>query len=69
MWIFTLWIPLSWVSEPFRQDIGQISTLQVFFIIQNIFIMKNVTDFRETVETGVDPRLKSLSDVRSSFIL
>ena len=40
-----------------------------FFIVQNIFIMKKVTDFRETVETGVDPRLKSLSNVRSSFIL
>ena len=31
--------------------------------------MKNVTDFRETVETGVDPRLKRLSNVRSSSIL
>ena len=31
--------------------------------------MRKVTDFRETVETGVDPRLKSLSNVRSSFIL
>ena len=31
--------------------------------------MKKVTDFRETVETGVDPRLKSLSVFRSSLIL
>ena len=28
-----------------------------FFFYQNIFIMKNLTDFRETVETSVDPRL------------
>ena len=33
-----------------------ISTWKVFFY-QNIFIMKNLTDFRETVETSVDPRL------------
>ena len=26
-------------------------------VIKNIFIMKNLTDFRKTVETGVDPRL------------
>ena len=30
----------------------------MFFIIKNIFIMKNLTDFRKTVETGVDPRLQ-----------
>ena len=29
----------------------------MFFIIKNVFIMKNLTDFRKTVETGVDPRL------------
>ena len=33
-----------------------ISTWKVFFY-QNIFIMKNLTDFLETVETSVDPRL------------
>ena len=33
-----------------------ISTWKVFFY-QNIFIMKNLTDLRETVETSVDPRL------------
>ena len=49
--------PLSWVSESFRQDIGQFSTWKVFFIIKNIFFRKNVTDFRKTVKTGVDPRL------------
>ena len=32
---------------------GQISTWKVFFIINNIFIMKNLTDFRKTVEAGV----------------
>ena len=28
-----------------------------FFIIKNIFIMKNLTDFCKMVETGVDPHL------------
>ena len=27
------------------------------FYYENIFIMKNLADFRKTVETGVDPRL------------
>ena len=31
--------------------------LQSVFILINIFNMKNVTDFRKTVETGVDPHL------------
>ena len=33
------------------------SNLQSVFIIWSIVIMKNVTDFRKTLETGVDPRL------------
>ena len=48
---------LSWVSESFRRDyFGQFlpsdEALQL-----NISIMKNLTDFRKTVETGVDLRL------------
>ena len=31
--------------------------LESFFVIKNIFIMKNLTDFGKTVETGVDPYL------------
>ena len=31
--------------------------LESVFVIKNIFIMKNVTDFPKTVETGVDPCL------------
>ena len=31
--------------------------LESFFIIKNIFVMKNPTDFGKTVETGVDPCL------------
>ena len=31
--------------------------LESVFIFKNIFNMKNVTDFRKTVETGVDPHL------------
>ena len=48
----------SWVSESFSQDIGRILTWKVFFM--KIYLsMKTLTDFRKTVETGVDPRLKS----------
>ena len=50
--------PLSWVSESFRRDVGQILTWKMCFIIKNIFIMKNLTA-RKTVGAGVDPRLCS----------
>ena len=49
--------PLSWVSELFRQDIGQIFNLESVLTIKNKFIMKNVTNFRKKGETGVDLRL------------
>ena len=62
-WILTPQSPLSWVSEPFRQDIYwlskpfsrfQLGRFKVF--TKNISIMKYLTDFRKTVETGMDPR-------------
>ena len=55
--VFNSLSPLSWVFESLRQHIAQVSTWKVFFIIKNIFIMKNLTDFRKMVETGEDPRL------------
>ena len=33
--------------------------MESFFIIENIFLLKNLTDFGKTVETGLDPRLQS----------
>ena len=52
--------PVQFSSDKaFVQSIFQISSSKVFFI-ENIFIMKNLTDFRQTLETGVDPRLTSL---------
>ena len=36
--------------------------------IKNIFIMKNLTDFRKTVETGVDPRLRATNAVLADYI-
>ena len=64
--ILTSQSPLSWVSELFTQDIDQflllgwsLATWKVFSSIY-ISIMKNLTDFRKTVETGVDPRLCAL---------
>ena len=55
--ILTFWSPLSWVSESFRRDIGQISTWKFFFLWKDYLFMKNLTDFHKTVEAGVDPRL------------
>ena len=70
---------VSWVSEKFRQDICQILTSKVlFFFIKNIYsvFMKNLTDFRKTMETCLDPapdlqdsvsqNFKSLSSVNRS---
>ena len=58
-----------------RQDIGQFHSPQMkasksadnfisrfnleAFLIENIFIMKNLTDSCKTVETSVDPRLST----------
>ena len=35
--------------------------LESFLLIKNISIMKNLTDFRQTVVTGVRPRLTDIS--------
>ena len=58
--ILTSQSPLSWVSESFIQDnlasfISSDEALQL-----NISIIKNLTGFRKTVETGVDPPLTSM---------
>ena len=45
--VFNSLSPLSWVLESFGQDSAQVSTWEVFFIIKNIFITKNLTDFRK----------------------
>ena len=43
--------------------------LQSVFILKNIFNMKNVTDFRKTVETGVDPHLQRQRQRRPDLVL
>ena len=48
---------LSWVSESFKQDNLASSFSSDEALQLNISIMKNLNDFRKTVETGVDPRL------------
>ena len=42
-------------------------SLEVFFliVIKNILVMKNLTNFHKTEETGVDPRLTLLENPRS----
>ena len=37
-----------------------------FIIIKSMFIMKNLTDFRKTVETGVNPYLEKVNKPRAS---
>ena len=55
VWINFLLLNVSFPGFlSFRQNIGRISTWKVFFLKIVIFIMKNVTNFRKTVETGVD---------------
>ena len=65
---YSLKSPLLWVSESFRSDIGKNRSpwmkpcnLESFLLIKNISIMKNLTDFRQTVVTGVHPRLTDIS--------
>ena len=57
--ILTPLSPLSWVSESFRQDIGQFHAPRMKHLSNPFsrfqlgkFFMKNVTDFHKTVETG-----------------
>ena len=55
--IFLIFTPLS-PYPGFPSHLDRISTWKVFFIIKNIFIMKNVTNFSKMVETGVYPHVK-----------
>ena len=41
----------------------------MFLVIKNIFIKKNLTDFRKTVEAGVDPPLNYTAHERHSSCL
>ena len=63
---------LSWVYELFRQDIYwlskpfsrfQLGKFKVF-LIKIYLLWKNLTDFRKTVENGMDPR----SSLLRSFV-
>ena len=64
-WILTPQSPLSWVSvshsDRIRTDYPnhypEFNLESLKFFTKNIFIMKNLTDFRKTVETGMHPRL------------
>ena len=45
-------MPGNWKKKTFVQTIFESSI--IIIIIKNMFITKNLTDFRKTVETGVD---------------
>ena len=47
-------MPGNWKKKTFVQTIFQILTWKVLLIVKNMFTMKNLTDFRKTMETGVD---------------
>ena len=49
MWLMVIYSP--WM-KPYN--------LESFLFIKNVSIMKNLTDFRKTVKTGVDPRLTKI---------
>ena len=51
----TIFQPVNW--ERFIIIIIVIIIIIIIIIINNMFIMKNLTYFRKTVETGTDPRL------------
>ena len=50
-------MPGNWKKKTFVQTIFQISTWKALLLLKICFIMKNLTDFRKTVETDVDPVL------------
>ena len=52
-------MPGNWKKKRFVQTIFESSIIIIIIIIKNMFIMKNLTDFRKTVETGVDPPLNT----------
>ena len=58
---FQVLVDMEQVASPVNL---QTSTGKIFFI-KNYLLMKNLTHFRKTVETGVDPRL----DYRVTSIL
>ena len=49
-------MPGNWKKKTYVQTIFESS---IIIIIKNMFIMKNLTDFRKMVETGVDPPLNT----------
>ena len=62
--ILTSQSPLSRVSESFRQDNLASSFSSDEALQLNTSIMKNLTDFGKTMETGVDPRLLAFHFLR-----
>ena len=49
-------MPGNWKKKTFVQTIFPDSSIIVILLLK-MFIVKNLTDFRKTVETGVDPRV------------
>ena len=58
---FQVLVDMEQVASPVNL---KTSTGKIFFV-KNYLLMKNLTNFRKTVETGVDPRL----DYRVTSIL
>ena len=50
-------------SKPFSRL--QLGSFFFLIVIKNILVMKNLTNFHKTEETGVDPRLTLLENPRS----
>ena len=52
-------MPGNWKKENICPDYFPEGSIIVILLLK-MFIVKNLTDFRKTVETGVDPRLDFL---------
>ena len=50
-------MPGNWKKKRLSRPFSRFQLEKLKIIIKNMFVMKNLTDFRKTMETGVDPRL------------
>ena len=57
IWIFLLKLAFPGFPSHSNRILARLELENCFFITKNLLIMKNMTDFRKTVELSVDPRL------------
>ena len=50
-------MPGYWKKKTLSTPFSRFKLGKFYYYIKDMFIMKNLTNFHKTVETGVDPRL------------